>query len=269
MIIYKATNKLNNKKYIGLTTKTLEERKRTHAFGAKNGTTYFNRAIREYGVEGFNWEEIDTADTIEELRSKEEEWILYYDTFDNKDKGYNTSSGGQYFKITEAEKIRRSERARGENNPMYGVPSPMKGKKFSKSHRRKMSESGKKVDRVWLRGETNPSARPVIDLTTLEVYGTIKEASEALSISVDSIRYSFQKNEYVKGHLFQIYEEDREYLKVEKGSTHNKKVLNVTTGTSYDSISEASREEGCARKGIRETCNGLREEYKGFKWEYI
>lgn len=67
--IYCYTNKINNKKYIGQTTKTVEER------AGKNGSFYkkewlFWRAIQKYGWESFMVEILETlkAETHKELR---------------------------------------------------------------------------------------------------------------------------------------------------------------------------------------------------------
>lgn len=67
MIVYKATNKINNKVYIGITTKTLEHRKRIHIRDSKTKDTYFYRALRKYSENNFEWEIIDSAETMEEL----------------------------------------------------------------------------------------------------------------------------------------------------------------------------------------------------------
>lgn len=268
MLIYKATNKYNGKIYIGLTTKTLQDRIKSHKSDSRNGTTYFNRAVRKYGVEGFDWEVVDTAESIEELQQKEIYYIDLYNTFDNPDEGYNTASGGQFFEVTEEEKKRRSERVRGEKNPMYGVPSPMRGRTFSKEHRKKMSESGKKVDRHWLRGGTNPSAVPVIELTSLKVYPTITEAVKDTKVSETGVYNSINGDKYIKGLKFKRYEEGVVYEKVPKGPTRKVPVRNIDTGEVFKSITEASEKYGCARKGIRDCCNGIRETYKDFRWEY-
>lgn len=54
MIVYKATNNINNKVYIGITTKTLEHRKSIHKKDSKTKDTYFYKAIRKYGFENFS-----------------------------------------------------------------------------------------------------------------------------------------------------------------------------------------------------------------------
>jgi len=100
MIIYKATNKINGKFYIGKTIKSLQRRKTNHKGNAnylKNHNmkiSYFHNAINKYGIENFEWEIIDTATTLQELNEKEIYWILQTSAFINDDIGYNTTSGG-------------------------------------------------------------------------------------------------------------------------------------------------------------------------------
>ena len=94
-IIYKATNKINNKVYIGQTIRTLEERIYYHYYRAANQPeithTHFINAIRKYGQEAFQWEIIDSAENKDELDNKEKYWIQYYDSIHN---GYNIQAGG-------------------------------------------------------------------------------------------------------------------------------------------------------------------------------
>jgi hypothetical protein len=57
--IYQITNKINNKKYIGKTIKSLSTRFYNHCYASKNGsTTYFHKALRKYGKNNFFIEEI-------------------------------------------------------------------------------------------------------------------------------------------------------------------------------------------------------------------
>lgn len=92
MIIYKLTNGINGKIYIGLTTATLEKRLRQHHYGSRHGADRpLYRAMRKYGEDIFSAEAIDTAETLEELKQKEQYWIKYYDSYS---KGYNATRGG-------------------------------------------------------------------------------------------------------------------------------------------------------------------------------
>ena len=109
MLIYKITNKINGKCYIGQTIKSGEERWKEHqyhAFGThindKNKALY--QAIRKYGIDNFYFEVIqDNIETFEKLDKAEIYWIDYYNSFVE---GYNSTFGGQkYHTILPNEKI--------------------------------------------------------------------------------------------------------------------------------------------------------------------
>lgn len=90
--IYKATNTINNKVYIGQTV-DFERRKREH-LSAKNGVharCVFHKAIQKYGKENFEWEIIDTCETLNEALFLESIYISKYNscTFVNNSNGYN------------------------------------------------------------------------------------------------------------------------------------------------------------------------------------
>ena len=95
-IIYKITNIVNNKVYIGQTQRTLEDRFKRHVRFAKNDDRSkdicFACAIRKYGENNFIIEKIDEADSKEVLNEKEKYWINFYDSFKS---GYNSTLGGE------------------------------------------------------------------------------------------------------------------------------------------------------------------------------
>jgi len=92
-IIYSARNLINNKRYIGQTTCSLEKRRREHINSIGQQKYIFQRAMKKYGVENFIWEELDYADSPEELDYKETYWIDHFGTYGNN--GYNMTVGGQ------------------------------------------------------------------------------------------------------------------------------------------------------------------------------
>ena len=95
MLVYKITNLINQKAYIGVTIRTLHNRWIRHKSSAKTGSTSpIHHAIRKYGHEAFSIEELYTVDTIVELKAKEQELIALFETYGNKDKGYNATRGG-------------------------------------------------------------------------------------------------------------------------------------------------------------------------------
>lgn len=142
MIVYKITNKVNGKCYIGQTIKSLEERMIQHVtrVGRKKPvSTYLHKAMKGHGVENFKAEILCECNTKEEMNEKEAYYITYFDTFFMKGKGYNMTYGGEgsigYKPTNETcEKIsintrlgispeeckKRSERMIGKRNPTYG-----------------------------------------------------------------------------------------------------------------------------------------------------
>lgn len=93
--IYKITNKINNKIYIGkVYNKSIYDRFNRHCNDAKPlSKSYVDRAINKYGKENFIVEEIDTASSLQELNDKEIYWIKYYNST-NHNIGYNLTNGG-------------------------------------------------------------------------------------------------------------------------------------------------------------------------------
>ena len=87
--VYCHTNKLNGKKYIGITKTSLQKRWRDGK-GYK-GSTKFYFAIQKYGWDNFNHEVLCENLTEKQAKDKEVELIKKWNTQEN---GYNTSSGG-------------------------------------------------------------------------------------------------------------------------------------------------------------------------------
>lgn len=93
--IYKVTNKINGKIYIGQTIQSVKDRWYRHC--GKSGiskaelNTHFKRAILKYGKENFTVETIEVCDSTK-LNDREKFYISYYNSYIN---GYNSTIGGQ------------------------------------------------------------------------------------------------------------------------------------------------------------------------------
>ena len=87
--IYKITNLINGKIYVGQTTKTIEERFKKHS----TTDSLIGKAIRKYGKENFKLELIAECTTIEEANKLE---IYLIKEFNCKvPNGYNFTDGGE------------------------------------------------------------------------------------------------------------------------------------------------------------------------------
>ena len=91
--IYKITNSINGKIYIGKTVKTIEERFKEHCKDYKRRKMEHRplySAMNKYGVENFSVEEVDHCEESE-AEEREIYWISRYGSFRN---GYNATLGG-------------------------------------------------------------------------------------------------------------------------------------------------------------------------------
>lgn len=107
MFIYKITNTINGKSYIGLTTKSITHRFNEHLHQSKSITKPkypLQLAIIKYGSENFTIDEIDTARGYDELKEKEIFWIKYYNTFNGI--GYNLTAGGELIWANQTKEFR-------------------------------------------------------------------------------------------------------------------------------------------------------------------
>ena len=99
MIIYKITNLINGKIYIGQTQKTLEERMQGH----KHGKILIDDEIKKYGIENFSYEVVEKCQTIDELNEREKFWIEKLNC--KYPNGYNVDDGGGGFTCKRKDKI--------------------------------------------------------------------------------------------------------------------------------------------------------------------
>ena len=92
--IYKITNTINGKFYIGQTIQNVKERFyqqcATKCSKAVSNMA-IHRAIKKYGKSNFTVEVIEEIDSAN-LNDRERYWIKYYNSYNN---GYNSTKGGQ------------------------------------------------------------------------------------------------------------------------------------------------------------------------------
>lgn len=152
----------NEKHYIGLTSRSLEDRQKEHKLAVKSGN-YNNlvyRALTKYEmVDNFELVEIDTADTLEELREKEIRYIQEYDSYYMGGNGYNMTLGGEgtngYIHTEEAkEKMSKIQKERLKN--------PEERERLSKSQTERLKDPELRQrlsDKTREHFKNNPAAR--------------------------------------------------------------------------------------------------------------
>ena len=76
MVVYKITNLITGKLYIGQTVQTLEQRWKQHlVFVNRNKNTKLSNTIRKYGPQSFIIELIEEAPDQQTLNEREQYWI--------------------------------------------------------------------------------------------------------------------------------------------------------------------------------------------------
>lgn len=109
--IYKVTNKINGKIYIGKSI-DIKRRWQDHIWESsvddekwlanyRGVRTYFHSAIRKYGKDNFIWEIIEECDESQ-LNNKERFWIKELES-NNKTRGYNMTEGGDGYNFGHGE----------------------------------------------------------------------------------------------------------------------------------------------------------------------
>lgn len=96
--IYKVTNTINGKVYVGQTTRDVSSRWKNHISEARyprqQDNSILHKAMRKYGENAFAVEELEQCDN-DMLDDREQYWIQQYDS---ANVGYNISLGGKGYK---------------------------------------------------------------------------------------------------------------------------------------------------------------------------
>ena len=149
MIIYLIRNKINNKVYIGQTSRLANRRWYEHQFALKlnkHTNELLQRSVNKYGIDNFEYIVIDNAKDKSDLSTKEKFWIQYYNSTD-RSSGYNLTFGGEKYVTTEEVRHKLSKANIGKKlseEHKRKISLALKGRIMSEVHRKKLSESGKR-----------------------------------------------------------------------------------------------------------------------------
>jgi len=164
MLIYCIKNTINNKEYIGLTTKPLEHRWKQHIYESNKKDSWewntpLGNAIKKYGKDSFQIFVLEECSSETELKQKEIQLIRERKSLATET-GYNLTLGGDGrlgYKLSEETKRKIGEGNIGKvmsneakekmsvaaKKRSVGKLSPMNGKKHTDDALKKISESSK------------------------------------------------------------------------------------------------------------------------------
>lgn len=200
--VYKITNKITNKIYIGITNQGSGARYRHHWYESRIGEpSPIHRSMAKYGEDNFTLEIIDFADSYDELKEKEKYWIKQYNSID-RSIGYNLTEGGDgTFGRKHSEETKEKIRQKA------------LGRKASEEAKRKMSESRKGVvsdkKKAHINSMIDLGKKKVIaefytidesghETNNIKEFNSMKECATYFNISKDTVTKYCKSGEYCK-----------------------------------------------------------------------
>lgn len=292
--IYKTTNLINNKIYIG------KHKAKKFDPKYKGSGVILQRAIKKYGVKNFKVEIIKWFETLEDLNNGEKYYIKLYNS-QNRDIGYNRSEGGDggsyYENLTQEEKERIKEKQRqarenwtDEFRKTYyeKLSKTSKGRVQSLETRQKKSQSlmGHKVSeetRKKIADTKNtfyqtPEGEQLKKQISESLMGNIpwnkgkKMSEEYCQISREShpVGY-FHHTEDAKQRISHTLKEGYASGRLKPHEPINKvKCRNIDIGEVFDSLAAAARKYNISNpNSIRKCSEGKFKHAGGYRWEII
>jgi group I intron endonuclease len=175
MFIYKTTNLVNGKIYIG---QTIGDRPNYIGSGK-----LLKAAINKYGKENFKREILEYCDNVDHMNEREVIWIARYDSTNQKI-GYNLEHGGNgKGKVNEETKKKMRGRKVSEET-IKKMSEAQKGRKVSEEHRKKLSEAtkGRKLSEEHIKKMSEAFKIKVIQLTLdnlkVKIWGGARDADK-------------------------------------------------------------------------------------------
>lgn len=204
MIIYKLTNKINGKVYIGQTTQPLNRRLKDH-FGRYTKCSALSAVIKKYGKHAFVAEVLDELNNVDDLNKAEIDYIKKYNSLCPN--GYNLREGGENYRLTENQKVKISNTLKAKKIK----PPSRKGSKLSQKHKEQISKklkgrkkSGKTISKFKKTiCKTGTSNKKVFCETDGLCFKSISDAAKYYGFSVSSVwRVCKKEKQYHKNKSF-------------------------------------------------------------------
>ena len=147
MKIYKITNLINNKVYIG---QTLQENPKmrwyTHLSDAKRGRkSHLYDSIRKHGQESFIWEIIEHCSSLEELNVREQHWLDHYrgitEVYNCREAGGNKTHRAESIEKMRSAQVAAHARRKAQNGGIETMNRVLKTSGWKNSEQGKLNKS--------------------------------------------------------------------------------------------------------------------------------
>lgn len=283
--IYIITNSINNKIYIGQTSRTIEARWKQHQNAAlrgdNQGIVLYN-AIRKYGVENFFISMIEETD-IKNLNDREKYWIKYYNSI--VPNGYNVREGGEDPGRKEVYQIdpqtnqiincyaSAMDAAEKNNIDLSHLTKACRHEENScGNYKWSYAENYNKtlIENIKVQEKNYPICQ--IDMQTgklIKIWGSVQEASKALQIDPTSIFHCFSGRYNHAGGFCWCKEKDYENYNFK---SQYKRIIQLDKNDNvikiYNSAKEAAEALNKNANTIRAAARGAQKTAYGYKWKY-
>ena len=254
--VYCHINKINGKKYIGI-TKQKPERRWRNGKGYKSQIFFFS--IEKYGWDNFDHTILE--DNIPEnlIEYKEQYYIQLYNTV--VPSGYNSTTGGEHFEVNDELKRRFSESRKGILPKNLDIL-------HTQEVRDKISQALKCRQNTYTSKEVicdNIIYSSLVEFCRLNNlrYTTVSAWMERKRLPYE---YYIKQLQYVNED-FSIYSIQRG-AKIGKNHPSAKSVICIETKQVYDTITDASNATEISKMSIINCCKGKRKTGGGFHWKY-
>jgi len=276
--VYVHINKLNNKRYIGITKQSVERRWSNGKH--YSSSPYFYNAIKKYGWSNFDHIVLYNKLSETEAKQFEVDLISHYRS-NNRILGYNCTNGGDGASgrvLTDEQKDKIRQKIVGRKlsrEHKLHIKEALIGRRFSNEWKQKISESHF--------GGKNPMAREIVQIDTnyklIKKFNCARDAERELGVHTSHILDVCHGRYTNTGGLIFRFAEDyfknivtykkqtivlRPYRKTVAQCTLDGKVISV-----YKSIYEASKKTGVDKKGISNSCNGKLKTSGGYTWKLV
>lgn len=220
--VYEHVNKINGKKYVGITSRAKpEDRWGSNGVNYKE-CTYFYSAIEKYGWDGFN-HNILYSNLSKDDACKIEMQLIESQQLQNREYGYNLKEGGTVAKMPKeiCEKISKAMIGNKNNlgrifneETRRKISENQKGKIFTEEHKRRISEAKKGKTHKPISEESRkkisdayPNKRKVYCVETDKVYNSTHECARELGLtSTNIVKVCKGKFKSTKGYHLNYYD---------------------------------------------------------------
>lgn len=272
--IYQITNLVNNKKYIGLTTSSIQERWKQHIQALNRGIDYaLYQAMRKYGVENFIIEELEETPN-ECLNDREKYYIATIKTYIKDNNGYNLTRGGEGGSTIDVNLICDlwdSGFSIKQIAEQTGHDRSSIRKKLQSYPKYSQEESNRRGDKIQGEGRRIPICQFSLKGEFLQEFSSCSEAEEKTGVGAKAI-WAAIKNKGTSGGYIWCYSEDKNNIKPRKGRLYKQKVEQRDKFKNlidvFESAAEASRKTGISDIQIRRVCQGKNITAGGYYWNY-